>query len=41
MRERLARFLKRWERLLPWALLLLIGGATLAIVQAAVVRLLK
>ncbi len=41
MRERVARLLKRWEALIPWALFLVIAGGTLAIVQAAVVRLLK
>jgi hypothetical protein len=38
---RLARFLKRWEAFIPWALFLLITGGTLALVQVAVVSLLK
>ena len=39
--EKIAKLARNHEHLLPWLLLALVGGATFAVVQALVVRLLR
>ncbi len=39
--EKLARVVRRNEHLVPWILLALVGGATFAVIQILVVRLLR
>ncbi|MGA7993203.1 MAG: hypothetical protein WCC53_17380 [Thermoanaerobaculia bacterium] len=39
--ERLAQLAKTYDYLVPWLLLAVIGGATLAILQVLVVKLLR
>jgi hypothetical protein len=38
--ERLAKLVRTYDYLVPWLLLAVIGGATLAVVQVLVVKLL-
>jgi hypothetical protein len=38
--ERLARLAKTYDYLVPWLILAVVGGATLAVLQVLVVRLL-
>jgi hypothetical protein len=38
--ERLARLAKTYDYLVPWLLLAVVGGATLAVLQVLVVKLL-
>jgi len=39
--EKIAKLARTYEHLLPWLLLALVGGATFAVVQILVVRLLR
>ncbi len=39
--EKLARVVRKNEHLVPWILLALVGGATFAVIQILVVRLLR
>lgn len=39
--EKLAKLARTYDYLLPWLLLALIGGATFAVVQVLVVKLLR
>jgi hypothetical protein len=39
--ERLAKLAKRYDALLPWLLLAVVGGSTLAALQVLVVRLIR
>ena len=39
--ERIAKLARTYEHLLPWLLLAVVGGATFAVVQILVVKLLR
>ena len=39
--QRVADLLKKYDHLLPWILLIVIGGSTLVVLQICVMRLLK
>ncbi|MEO6324995.1 MAG: hypothetical protein ABIT01_06560 [Thermoanaerobaculia bacterium] len=39
--QKVAELMRKYDHLLPWLLLFLIGGATIGVLQVCVMRLLK